>query len=73
MLYLFQGLALPFFPLVALSEKLSFLLGKWGFHGLAHSDTMAMAFKNFLIEVGMYGSPLNWCYADFSALSTEHS
>jgi hypothetical protein len=69
----FQGLSLPFFPLVALSEKLSFLLGNWGFHGLAHSDALAMAFDNFLMEVGLYGSPLCWSYADYGSLSMDAS
>ena len=31
-----QGLGLPSFPLIALSSKISFLLGNWGFHGQAH-------------------------------------
>jgi hypothetical protein len=69
----FQGLSLLFFPLVALLEKLSFLLGNWGFHGLAHSDALAMAFDNFLMEVGLYGSPLLWSYADYGSLPMDAS
>jgi hypothetical protein len=49
---------MPNVPLVALAEKVSFLLGNWGFAGQAHSDALAMVFDNFLIEVGLYGSPL---------------
>ncbi len=49
----FQGLALPSFPLVALSEKILFLLGNWGFHGFAHSNALSMAYDNFLLEVGL--------------------
>ncbi len=58
---------------MALLEKLSFLLGNWGFHGLAHSDAFTMAFDNFLMEVGLYGSPLRWSYADYGSLSTDAS
>ena len=53
---------MPNFPLLALSEKLTFLVGNWGLIGQAHSDALAMAYENFLIEVGLYGSPLNWKY-----------
>ncbi len=64
-------LALPNSPLVALSDKISFLLGNWGFYGQAHSNALAMAYDNFLIEVGLYGSPLQWSYKDFGHSSTE--
>ncbi len=30
---MYQGLGLPNFPSIALLSKVSFLLGKWGFHG----------------------------------------
>jgi hypothetical protein len=50
---MYQGLALPNLPLVALLDKISFLLGNWGFYGQAHSDTLDMACNNFLIEVGL--------------------
>jgi hypothetical protein len=30
-----------------------------------------MAYNNFLIEVGLYGSPLQWSYEDFGHLLTE--
>jgi hypothetical protein len=68
---MYQGLGLPNFPLVALSSKISFLLGNWGFHGQAHSNGLAMAFDNFLVEVGLYGSPLDWSYEDFGHLAKE--
>jgi hypothetical protein len=68
----YQGLAMPNVPLVALAEKVSFLLGNWGgFTGQAQSDTLAMTFDNFLLEVGLYGSPLDWSYEDDGNLSTE--
>jgi hypothetical protein len=66
-----QGLGLPSFPLIALLSKISFLLGNWGFHGQAHSDCLAMVFDNFLVEVGLYGSPFDWSYEDFGHLATE--
>jgi hypothetical protein len=55
----YQGLGMPNFPLLALSEKLTFLVENWGLIGQAHSDALTMAYENFLIEVGLYGSPLN--------------
>ena len=39
----YQGLGMPNFPLLALSEKLTFLVGNWGLIGQAHSDALAMA------------------------------
>ena len=30
-----------------------------------------MAFNNFLVEVGLYGSPLDWSYEDFCHLATK--
>jgi hypothetical protein len=71
LLEMYQGLALPNLPLVALSDKISFLLGHWDFYGQAHSDALAMVYGNFLIEVGFYGSLLQWSYKDFGHLSTE--
>jgi hypothetical protein len=61
----FQRLAMPNVPLVALAEKVSFLLGNWGFAGQAQSNALAMAFDNFLIEVGLYGSLLYWSYKHY--------
>jgi hypothetical protein len=46
---IYQGLSLPNFPLVALAEKVSFLLENWGFQGQAHSNALAMAYENFLL------------------------
>jgi hypothetical protein len=45
---MYQGLTLPNFSLVALSEKVAFLFGNWGFHGQAPSNALAMAYENFL-------------------------
>ena len=67
----YQGLGMPNFPLLALAEKLTFLVGNWGLIGQAHSDALSMAYENFLIEVGLYGSPLNWKYDEYGTLSTE--
>jgi hypothetical protein len=68
---MYQGLALPNFPLVALADKITFLLGDWGFLGLAHSNSLAMAYNNFLMEVGLYDSPLCWSFEDYGHLSTD--
>jgi hypothetical protein len=34
-------------------------------------DALAMAYENFLIEVGLYGSPLQHSYEDFGHLATD--
>ncbi len=68
---MYLRLALPNFPLLALSEKVLFLLGNWGFYGQAHSYTLLMAYENFLVEVGLYETPLQWSYLDYGQLSTE--
>ncbi len=65
---MYQGLALPNFPLIALAEKISFILANWGFQGVAHSDVMAMMYENFIIEVGLYDNPFMWSYADYGKL-----
>jgi hypothetical protein len=67
----YQGLGMPNMLLVALADKLSFLLVNWGFHGQAHSNALAMVHENFLMEVGMYGSPLKWSYEEYGHLGTE--
>jgi hypothetical protein len=54
-----------------LAEKISFILANWGFQGMAHSDAMAMAYENFIIEVGLYDNPLMWSYADYGKLSLD--
>jgi hypothetical protein len=68
---MYQGLAMPYMPLVVLVEKLSFLLCNWSFQGLAHSNVLAMAYDNFLVKLGLYGSLLAWSFAKFGQLSTE--
>jgi hypothetical protein len=67
----YQGLGMPNMPLLSLQEKISFLLGNWGFSGQAHSDALAMAYKNFLIEVGLYESPLQWGFPEYGHLVTH--
>ncbi len=62
---------MPSFLLVTLSDKILFLLGNWGFHGVAHSDALAMAYDNVLVEVGLYDSPLQWSYSNYGHLSTD--
>jgi hypothetical protein len=68
---MYQGLALPNFPLIALAEKISFIFANWGFQRVAHSDAMAMAYENYIIEVGLYDNPLVWSYADYGKLSLD--
>jgi hypothetical protein len=68
---MYQGLSLLNFPLIALAKKVLFLLCNWGFNGIAHSDTLAMAYNNFLLKVGLYNNPFAWSYSDFRQLSTK--
>jgi hypothetical protein len=68
---MYQGLSLSNFLLIALAEKVSFLLCNWGFKGIAHSDALAMAYDNFLLEMGLCGTPFAWSYSDFGHLSTK--
>ncbi len=68
---MYQGLALPNILLVTLSEKVSFLLGNWSFFGQAHSNALTMAYNNFLVKVGLYGSPLGWSYDNYGNLATK--
>jgi hypothetical protein len=56
---------------VALSKKISFLLGNWGFPGQAHSYALSMAYNNLLIKVGLYGSPLHWNYNNLGRLALD--
>ena len=56
---MYQGLGLPSFLLVALSKKISFLQENWGSPGVAQSDTLSLAYDDFLMEVGLYGNPLS--------------
>jgi hypothetical protein len=68
---MYQGLGMPNMPLISLSKKISFLLGNWGFPGQVHSDALAMSYDNFLIEVGLYGKPLQWSYTEYGRLATN--
>ena len=68
---MYQGLALPNMPLVALANKLSFLSGNWGFCGQSQSDAMTMAFESFVLDMGLYGTPFKWKYADYGSLATR--
>jgi hypothetical protein len=66
----YQGLGMQNILLATLAEKLSFLVSNWGFHGQAHSDSLAMAYDNFLMQFGLYGSPLKWSYEEYGHLAT---
>jgi hypothetical protein len=67
----YQGLVLPNFPLIALSETVSFILENWGFLGQGQSDGLALAYDNFLVEVGLYNNPFQWSYTDYGHLLTD--
>jgi hypothetical protein len=67
----YQGLGLPNFPLVSLSAKISFLMEAWAFSRKAHSDALAMAYENFIVEVGLYDTPFSWNYDNYGHLSTK--
>ncbi len=47
----YQGLGMPNMPLISLLEKISFLLGNWGFLGQAHSNTLLMAYEKNLSKL----------------------
>jgi hypothetical protein len=68
---MYQGLGLPSFLLVALSKKISFLQENWGSPGVAQSDTLSLAYDDFLMEVGLYGNPLSWLFTKYSCLATS--
>jgi hypothetical protein len=55
-------------PLLALLVKLSFLLSNWCFMGQMHSNALAMAYDNFLLEIGLFGSPQQWQYDKYGTL-----
>jgi hypothetical protein len=62
---------MPNMPLITLSEKISFLLGNWGFLGQACSNALSMAYKKNSIKVGLYGTPLQRSYNYFGHLSMD--
>jgi hypothetical protein len=66
---MYQGLAPPNIPLVALLAKVPFLLGNWGFFGQAHSNALAMAYNNFLFEISLYSNPLDLSCDDYGNLA----
>ncbi len=67
----YQGLGMPNMPLISLSEKISFLLGNWGFLRQAHSNALSLAYQKNTIKVGLYGTPLQSSYNDFGHLSMD--
>ncbi len=62
---------MPNMPLLALLEKLSFLLGNWGFPGQAHGNALSITYKNLLIKVKLHGSPLQWNVDAYGHLATD--
>ncbi len=49
------------------------VISSWylGFYGQAHSDALAMAYENFLMEIGLYGSQLEWNFDVYGHMATE--
>jgi hypothetical protein len=60
------------YALVSLASKLSFLQFDWGFES-PHSSALMMAFKSFMIEVGLYGNMMDYDYKTHSMLATSGS
>jgi hypothetical protein len=67
---MYQGLGLPSFPLLALSWKISFLQSNWGAVGSAQSNSLSMAYDNFMIKVCLYGNPMTWDFTKYGKLAT---
>ncbi len=68
----YQGLGMANYALVFLASKLSFLQFNWGFES-PHSSTLMMAYKSFMIEVGLYGNTMDYDYKTHSMLATSDS
>jgi hypothetical protein len=60
------------YALVSLSSKLSFLQFNWGFES-PHFSPLMMAYKSFMIEVGLYGNTIDYDYMIHSMLATSGS
>jgi hypothetical protein len=60
------------YALVFLASKLSFLQFNWGFES-PHSSALMMAYKSFMIEVGLYGNTMEYDYKTHSMLATSGS
>jgi hypothetical protein len=68
----YQGLGMTNYALVSLISKLSFLQSNWGFKA-SHSNPLMMAYKSFMIEVGLYGNTMDYDYKTHSMLATSNT
>jgi hypothetical protein len=68
----YQGLGMANYALVSLATKLSFLQFNRGFKG-PHSNTLMMAYKSVMIEVGLYGNTMDYDYKTHSMLATSNT
>jgi hypothetical protein len=68
----YQGLGMANHVLVSLASKLIFLQFNWGFES-PHSSALMMAYKSFMIEVGLYGNIMDYDYKTHSMLATSGS
>jgi hypothetical protein len=57
----YQVLRMANYALASLASKLSFLQFNWGFKS-PHSSALMMAYKSFMIEVGLYGNTMDYDY-----------
>jgi hypothetical protein len=60
------------YALVSLASKLSYLQFNWGFKA-PHSNRLMMAYKSFMIEVGLYGNTMGYDYKTHSMLATSNT
>jgi hypothetical protein len=60
------------YALVSLASKFSFLQFNWGFKS-PHSSALMMAYKSFMIDVGLYGNTMGYDYKTHSMLATSNT
>jgi hypothetical protein len=68
----YQGLGMPNFALVSLTSKLAFIQRTWGFDGV-NSKALMMGYESFMVEVGLYGSTMDYDYKAYATLATNHT
>jgi hypothetical protein len=68
----YQGLGMANYALVSLASKLSFLHSNWGSKA-SHSGALMMAYKSFMIEVGLYGNTMDYDYKTNSMLAMKNT
>jgi hypothetical protein len=68
----YKGLGIANYALVSLASKLSFLQFNWGFKAF-HSNASMMAYKSFMVEVGLYVNTMDYNYKTHSMLATSNT